>query len=93
MIEAIVTIVLIAFVGSLGVPLVMFMLACFGYFPPITINAFGRVWKFEPRMKFVTTRADMAMQANTAITDNSMKTTAAVSIFAVVCMPKLARDA
>jgi hypothetical protein len=48
MLEPLITIVAIALVGSLGVPVVLFTLARLGYFEPIRLKAFGRTWNFAP---------------------------------------------
>jgi hypothetical protein len=50
MVEVIVQIILIALVGSFGVPIAMLSLAKLGYFPPITINAYGRRWRVGPKV-------------------------------------------
>lgn len=46
--QAIGLICLIAFVGSMLVPITLLTLAQFGMFEPIEINVFGRHWRFAP---------------------------------------------
>jgi hypothetical protein len=51
MLEAILSVVAIAFVGALTVPLMMLALARLGYFEPIHIFVFGRYWHFARKAK------------------------------------------
>jgi hypothetical protein len=88
MVEAIVQIVAIALVGSLCVPALMLVLAKFGIFPPIAIDAFGSQWRFAPRVTYVMVPANAVISANTAIANNSVKTTTETSVFAVVFLPR-----
>lgn len=48
MIEKIICIIFVAFIGGLLVPVILLFLARFGYFEPIQFNRFGRLWKFMP---------------------------------------------
>ena len=54
MAEAILTVVLVAVVGSLSVPTAMLLLARLGYFEPIRFEMFGRRWSFAPQPTVVT---------------------------------------
>jgi hypothetical protein len=51
MTNAIITIVVIALVGSACVPVLMIFLAEVGLFEPIRISAFGRQYTFAPKAK------------------------------------------
>lgn len=61
MINAIFGIILTGAIGSLSVPILMLLLARFGYFEPIRFFAFGRNWNFSPRTKTVHASADAAI--------------------------------
>jgi peptidoglycan/LPS O-acetylase OafA/YrhL len=53
MLEAILSLLVIAIVGALTVPVMMLTLARFGYFEPIRFTLFGRYWRFAPRPTMV----------------------------------------
>jgi hypothetical protein len=55
MIELIVTIILMALIGSLGVPVIVLGLARFGYFEPVSVRIFGRTWHFAPKRNVIST--------------------------------------
>lgn len=54
MVELIVTIVALAIIGSLGVPLVIFTLARLGYFDPIEFTFMGHACRFAPKLLVAT---------------------------------------
>jgi hypothetical protein len=60
MAELVFTIVALALLGSLGVPLVIFILARFGYFEPIRFELFGRAWSFAPKVRISTAFSNAA---------------------------------
>lgn len=51
--EAIISVAVIALCGSLTVPLAMLVLARLGYFEPIEFKLFGKVWRFAPKIRVV----------------------------------------
>jgi hypothetical protein len=63
MLEAILSVVAIAFIGALTVPLMMLTLARLGYFEPIHVFVFGRHWNFAPKVR----RVDAFSRAATGI--------------------------
>src|SRR2546426_6851508 len=63
MLELLGVIALIAVIGSLGVPVLMLALARIGYFPPVVIPTFGKIWESAPIQQAHTVPLEAAAQA------------------------------